>query len=242
MRRAGNLTLSLAQTLEARTDKQIRWQAQHSRQTFRIEMNLKSFRDVHILQSWSCNVAFSEAKRYESLELACVHSSRNLSPMRLKGYPLLDLHKGPEQHYHNVLRKTCDLCSVYSAGCTTVMTSKIHQPNCDLAWPSASFKSTSHKRNLLKFTSSQDSEMDTPTQMAVFLPTVRRPKHPVPTSRHWRHAHKPGGTQNGHFSVYPRCSLCGFKIYLSTLGRKWPSSGGNVGVYKCFPTLRRLVW
>lgn len=138
MRRAGNLTLSLAQTLEARTDKQIRWQAQHSRQTFRIEMNLKSFKDVHILQSWSCNVAFSEAKRYESLELACGHSSRNLSPMRLKGYPLLDLHKGPEQHYHNVRGKNLVICVASTRRAALqplqyVMTSKIHQPNCDLA-------------------------------------------------------------------------------------------------------------
>ena len=96
------------------------------------------------------------------------------------------------------LKKSCDLCSVYSAGCTTVTTVYSDFKNISTKpWSGmilASFKPTSHKRNLVKFTSSQVSEMDTPTQMAVFLPTVRRPKHPVPTSRHWRHAHKPGGT------------------------------------------------
>lgn len=42
--------------------------------------------------------------------LACGHSTRNLSLVRLKGYPLLDLHKGPEQHYHNVLWKNLVIC------------------------------------------------------------------------------------------------------------------------------------
>ena len=166
-------------------------------------MNLKSVRDVHILQSWSCNVAFSEAKRYDmkawSFGLRSFHkksisrAAQGLSPSGSSRRSWATLAQCPS-------KKSCDLCSVYSAGCTTVTTvynafkNKINQ---SVIWRDCQPVSLQlhTKRNLLKFTSSQDSEMDTPTRMAVFLPTVRRPKHPVPTSRHWRHARKPGGTQ-----------------------------------------------
>lgn len=170
-------------------------------------------------------------------------ASRNPSPVQLKVYPLLDLHEGPEKHWHNVLRKTCDLCSVYSAGCTTVMTAKItsSKPNCDLAWSSAGFNPTSHKRTLLKFTLPSfwngyaDSNGGFPANSSKTKTPSAHQSTLTSCPQAWRNTER-------QFSANTRCSLCGFKIYLSTLGRKLPFSWGNVGVYKCFPALGSWVW